>query len=201
MFSDATRTPIPPEAPPGTAGPLDANRQPAAAAADARAGAFGRIVALLLGSPRHQMLPLGVLNAHVVPPVALGQFAIASAQLPAMARPAEAGAAPAMAAPPADGALVDVAAAILWATVSPAVDQRLTESTDDILRVAANEWNCGEQPWIIEAIGDPRLISELIKRLVSQRFTEHPPKLRAVLPDGRIAVGRVEHRVEHDGAP
>ena len=87
-----------------------------------------------------------------------------------------------------------LAAAAWWAYVSPEVDQRLTASREPHLKLDPKEWRSGDQPWIIEAIGDPRIVSELVKTLAERHFTGKTAKLRAAMPDGRMAVGRLAAR-------
>ena len=143
------------------------------AAADTRAAAFGRILALLMASPRHSKMSLGEANVYVTPAVASGQIALIGAQQT-------------------EGGPMALAAAAWWAFVSADVDQRLTASREPFLKLEANEWQCGEQPWIIDAIGEPRLVNDLVKKLAERNFRGKPVKLRAILPDGRIAVGKLE---------
>ena len=145
------------------------------AAADARAAAFGRIIALLMASPRHGVMTLQQAHALVAPAIALGQIAI-------LGRPS------------ANTGSADMAAAALWAFVSPDVDARLTQSRDPFLALDASDWQSGDQPWIIEMVGNGEIINELVRRLADTTFAGKSAKLRAQLPDGRIAVGRVERK-------
>ena len=151
--------------------PSDAER----IAADARAAAFGRVVALLMASPRHSNMTLAQAQAFVAPAMALGQLAILGKQSGSSGGP-------------------DSAAAVWWAMVSPEVDERLTKSREPHLILAADEWRSGTQPWIIETIGNGEVINELVRRLAEQTFPDKPAKLRAHLPDGRVAVGRIERK-------
>lgn len=145
-------------------------------AADARAAAFGRIIALLMASPRHAGMTLGETQAFVAPAIAHGQLAILGKHV--------------------EGSGVsELAAAAWWAMVSPEVDERLTQSRDKLMTLGAADWRSGDQPWIVETIGEADLINELIKRLAERTFTGKPAKLRAHLPDGRTVVGRVERKV------
>lgn len=159
-------------APDGTAiGPSDNARL----AADARAAAFGRIIALLMASPRHAGMTLGETQAFVAPAIAHGQLAILGKHV--------------------EGSGVsELAAAAWWAMVSPEVDERLTQSRDAQLTLGTADWRSGDQPWIVETIGEADLINELIKRLAERTFNGKPAKLRAHLPDGRTVVGRVERK-------
>ncbi len=141
--------------------------------ADARAANLGRLVALLMISPRHAKLTVHDLNSYLAPALALGQFAVVAAK-------------------ETSGGPPKVAAAAWWAFVSTEVDQRLSASRDEFLNLAHNEWNSGTVPWIIEAVGDARVVNEMLKKIAQRNFKGATAKVRAVLPDGRIAVGRME---------
>jgi cytolysin-activating lysine-acyltransferase len=156
---------------PATGQPLTPDQQ--RAASDGRAATFGRMVALLMASPKHSTMTLADANALVGPAVGLGQFALVSAQQ-------------------AENGPLAVAAAIWWAFVSPEVDQRLTESRDPHLKLQPQDWRSGDQPWIIEAIGEAKVVNDMVGRLAEGLFKGKHAKIRAHLPDGRIAVGRLE---------
>ena len=140
---------------------------------DARAANLGRLVALLMISPRHSKMTVHDLNTYLAPALGLGQFAVVGAKDQSTGP-------------------TKVAAAAWWAFVSPEVDQRLTESREPFLTLAPDEWNSGPVPWIVEAIGEARVVNELLKQIATRNFKGATAKLRAVLPDGRIAVGRME---------
>lgn len=160
------------------AAPLDtAQSQRSAELAEQRAAAYGRIIALLSASPRHSGLSLRELNEFLSPAIALGQFAMVGAQ-------------------PQPGSAATVAAVAWWAFVSPDVDQRLSDSSSPFLHLEASEWRTGDQPWIIEAAGDAKMLGELFKILAERTFKDKPAKLRAAMQDGRIAVGRLEAKKE-----
>ena len=144
-------------------------------AAEHRAAIYGRILALLSVSARHSKLTLRELNALLTPAIALGQFAMISGSAD-------------------KGGPTALAGVAWWALVSPEVDKRLSESTSEFLHVENSEWKGGDQPWIIEAVGDQRVVGELLKKLSERTFKTKPAKLRAMMPDGRIAVGRLEHK-------
>lgn len=141
--------------------------------ADQRAAAFGRIMAMMTISPRHSKLTLREINNYLTPAVSLGQFAMVGAQSQ-------------------QGGPTALAAVAWWALVSPEIDKRLTDSRSEFLHLEGSEWKSGDQPWIIDAVGDQRVVSELLKMLAERTFKERPAKLRASMPDGRIAVGRLE---------
>lgn len=148
-----------------------------AEAAEHRAAAYGRILAMMSVSPRHNKLSLRELNGFLTPAIALGQFAMVGAQSP-------------------QGGPSSLAAVAWWAFVSPEVDKRLSDSTSEFLHVEGKDWKSGDQPWIIDAVGDQRVVGELLKMLAERTFKDKPAKLRAAMPDGRIAVGRLETKSE-----
>ncbi len=145
----------------------------AAESSDQRAAAFGRIMAIMSASNRHNKLTLRELNTYVTPAIALGQFAIVGAQQQ-------------------QGGPMAVAAVVWWALVSPEVDQRLTESTSEFLHVEGKDWKSGNQPWVIDTVGDPKIVGELLKKLAEGSFKASPAKIRAAMPDGRMAVGFIK---------
>lgn len=145
------------------------------AAADARAAAFGRIIALLIASPRHSAMTLQQAQALVAPAIALGQLAI-------------------LGKPPVSAGGGDMAAAAWWAFVSPEVDERLTQSRDPFLSLEPSDWQSGDQPWVVEMVGNGEVINELLRRLAETAFAGKSAKIRARLPDGRMAVGRIERK-------
>ncbi len=126
-------------------------------------------------------MTLAEANASIAPPLSLGQIAL-------------------MASKKQEGAPIALAAAAWWAYVSPEIDQRLTDSREPQLKLHPDEWRSGDQPWIIDAIGDPRIVSELVKTLAERHFRGKTAKLRAVMPDGRMAVGRLAPRTAEPGS-
>jgi cytolysin-activating lysine-acyltransferase len=82
----------------------------------------------------------------VVPALLTGQFSIAEAK----AQP--------------EGTTVPVGV-VLWASVSPEVDKRLSEQFTSPVRLRPDEWRSGDQIWLIDAAGDPRVLNGLMQRL------------------------------------
>jgi hemolysin-activating ACP:hemolysin acyltransferase len=135
--------------------------------------AFGDIVSVLMRSPGFKAMPLGELEAFVVPAVATGQFSVAQAQLKA------------------NGAVAPVGI-VLWASVSPEIDQRLTAEPDKPIRLQASEWRSGNVVWIVEAAGDRRVIAAQLKQLKAREWNGRMVKLRVRGQDGRPAVRTLE---------
>ncbi len=149
-----------------------------AAAAKQLAAAFGEVVTLLLRSPAERFLFVHDLEWLVLPAIIRGQFAIAEAQSK------ETGA-------------VSPVGVVLWAFVSPEVDQRLKEQPGDaMLRLSPNDWRSGEIPWIVLATGDGKVLGSLLQQVSSNVFKGKPATIRARGPDGKVMIGQLEAKPE-----
>ena len=131
--------------------------------------AFAQIVTILLRSPSHRHFAIADLEWLVVPPLTLGQFVIAEAKAQA------------------DGPGFPVAMA-LWATVSPETDQRLSENLTSPIRLRPDEWKSGDIMWLIDAVGEPRVLTGLVQQLAENAFKGRPIKLRQVGEGGKTIV-------------
>lgn len=180
----AAPPPPSPEPAPAAAAPAAAGPDPAPALSPEEAkrraamsrqvsAAFGDIVSVLMRSPGFKAMPLGELEAFVVPAVATGQFSVAQAQLKA------------------NGAVAPVGV-VLWASVSPEIDVRLAGAPDKPVRLQPNEWRSGDVIWIVEAAGDRRVIAAQLKRLTSAEWKGRVVKLRVRGQDGKPAVRVLE---------
>lgn len=137
------------------------------------AAALGEIVSLLMRSPTEKHHALSDLEWMVLPAVMTGQYAVADAQSKQT------------------GAVMPVGA-VLWAFVSPEIDRQLSETAVQPLKLKPQDWRSGEIPWIIMAIGDPKVLGGLLQNLAKNVFKDKPPKMRAKGPDGKVRVGRLE---------
>ena len=90
--------------------------------------AFAQIVTVLLRSPQHKHLALTDLEWLVFPPLTTGQFAVANVQAK-------------------EGGASMPAAIVLWASVSPEVDKKLSENLVGPMRLRPDEWKSGETLW------------------------------------------------------
>ena len=81
--------------------------------------------------------------------------------------------------------------AALWAFVSPEVDRRLIENIAAPIRLKMEEWKSGDIPWLVEAAGEPRVIEEMLKRLVHGPWAGRKVKMRARTKDGEFKVGLI----------
>ncbi len=160
-----------PEAAKPTLAPEDIKKR--AAAAKHVAASFGEIVTLLMRSAADKTVTLQDLEWMVVPGLLSGQFAVADAQSKET------------------GAVMPVGA-VLWAFVSAEVDQKLSAALDQNVRLQPNEWRSGDIPWIVLAIGDPKVLGGLLQQLSGSVFAKQSPKMRARGSDGKVAIGRLE---------
>lgn len=137
--------------------------------------AFGDIVMLLMRSQSERGRPLSDLEWMLVPAMQTGQFAVAEAQLK-------------------ETGIVAPLGAVLWANVSPEIDQRLASQLERPMKLEAGDWKSGEIPWIVAAFGEPKAVDQLLRQLSKSVFTEIPAKLRAQDKDGKPFVGRLEFK-------
>jgi cytolysin-activating lysine-acyltransferase len=126
--------------------------------------AFGDMVALLSISAVHKHYSLADLEWLLVPAVMNNQFAIAEANLQ-------------------NGQSVGVAF-VIWARVSDDVDNRLTQNPRYPIRLHPSEWKSGEIFWIIDGMGDPKLIQALIAKVAKDVFAGKTFKMVQPAPHG-----------------
>jgi hemolysin-activating ACP:hemolysin acyltransferase len=125
-------------------GDEEANRR--MAAARHVSATFGEIVTLLMRTPQYRGISLGDLESLVVPPLLSGQVSIATAQSKN------------------NGGTTPVGA-ILWARVSAEVAKRLASQAGKAIRLAPEEWQCGDIVWVVASAGESRVLSEMLKQL------------------------------------
>ena len=105
-----------------TLSPEEAQRR--AAATMRLSQRFAQVVTVLMRSPLHKHFSLADLEWLVVPPLLTGQCCVAEAKAP-------------------DGSGTPIAV-VLWASVSPEVDKRLSENLNTSVRLRPNEWKSGD---------------------------------------------------------
>jgi len=134
-----------------------------------RSAALGQIIAVLMRSPQHKFLTLADLEWLVFPPLVTGQFAIAEVR----AKDAAAGV---------------PAALVLWASVSAEVDKKLTENPGAPIKLRPDEWKSGDILWLIEAVGDARVVPQFLKELSEKALKGRSVKVRTRDKDGKAIV-------------
>jgi cytolysin-activating lysine-acyltransferase len=150
-------------------------RRKNAASSKRLTSAFGEIVSILMRSPKHQASTIADLEWLVVPPVVTGQFSLAEAQSKS-------------------NGLITPIAVVLWAAVSKDVDARLSDEPDKPIKLAPPEWKGGDIVWIVEALGEPRVLEAMMKQLASKQWAGKQVKLRARGKDGKMAVAVLGQR-------
>ena len=133
---------------------------------------FAQVVSVLMRSPVHKHFSLADLEWLVMPPLLTGQCRVAEAKT----QP--------------DGPGTPVAVA-LWASVSPEVDKRLSENLNAPVRLRPDEWKSGDILWLVEAVGDGRIVLPLLKQLDESVFKGQTAKMRARGADGKPTVSQL----------
>jgi cytolysin-activating lysine-acyltransferase len=139
------------------------------AAAMQHSFAFTQVVGVLMRSERYKNYTLADLEWLIIPALLAGQFRIGEVK-------AEKG----------DTTLP--AAVILWASVSPEVDQRLMQADTAAVRLQPDEWKSGDILWVLHSVGDTRFLRELFKKLAETTFKGREVKVRGRAQDGKPAV-------------
>jgi hemolysin-activating ACP:hemolysin acyltransferase len=135
--------------------------------------AFGQVVNIMMRSPAHKHLSLADLEWAAVPAVATGQFVLAEAQSKS-------------------NGIVAPVAVVMWASVSDDVDRRLASTPEMILRLSLPEWRSGPNLWVMDAIGEPRVIGTLIDRLINAEWKGRSAKMRTRSPEGKAVIATLE---------
>jgi hemolysin-activating ACP:hemolysin acyltransferase len=141
-----------------------------------RSAAFAQIVTVLMRAPLHKHLALSDLEWLVFPPLLTGQFSVAEVKSK-------------------DGKTRFPAAVVLWASVSADVDKRLSENLNAPIRLRPDEWRSGEILWLVEAIGDARVVHGLLKQLAGSVFKDREVKVRA-RDGGRLVLKTLRQMLE-----
>jgi hemolysin-activating ACP:hemolysin acyltransferase len=138
--------------------------------------AFAQIISVLMRSPHYKHYTLGDLEWLVLPPLLTGQFSIA-----------EAGAK--------EGGPKFPVAVVLWASVSAEVDKRLSENLAARIRLRPDEWRSGDILWLVDALGDGRIVTPLLKRLGESVWKGREVKTQTVGEGGKPQIKRLSDRL------
>lgn len=141
---------------------------------------FANIVAVLMRDPGFQNLRLADLEWLVLPAIMSGQWRLAQSKIGPDGKVAD------------DGVLFPSAVA-LWASVSPEIDQRLSENLDKPLLLKSHEWLSGDVLWLVAAAGDRKVVPAFLKQLAATDFKGKQVKARVTGPDGKIVVRTLRH--------
>lgn len=166
---------------PSGGAPASDESQRRAAIAQRRSLAFRQIVTVLMRTSTHKHLALADLEWLVFPPLLTGQFSVASVKSK-------------------DGKTTLPAAVALWASVSADVDKRLSENLNAPVRLRPDEWRSGEVLWLVEALGDERIVPTLLKQLCESTFKGKDVKVRARGDQGQMAVKSLRAAIDAQGS-
>jgi hemolysin-activating ACP:hemolysin acyltransferase len=139
---------------------------------------FAQVVSVLMRDPHYRKMPLADLERLVLPPLMLGQFAVAHA--PTRSMPSRTGTAQA---DQSRKQLIPVAVA-LWARVSGEIDRVLSENIAKPLQLRVGDWASGTHTWITTVAGNERALPRFLAQLQEKEFKRVPVNLRRHGPDG-----------------
>jgi hemolysin-activating ACP:hemolysin acyltransferase len=125
--------------------------------------AFGSVMAMCMRSKVHRRRTLADLEATVAPALLNGQFSLAEMKHQQ------------------NGSVTPIAA-VLWASVSDDVDRRIAVEG---FRLQPSEWNSGKIIWVVEVVGDGRMLKAMVKRLREKAWKGRVVKICARGADGK----------------
>ncbi|UPJ41804.1 toxin-activating lysine-acyltransferase [Bradyrhizobium sp. 40] len=123
------------------------------------ATAFTKAIGVLMRSPHYREYTIGDLEWLLIPAIANGQYRFASAQTEA------------------DDSRVLPAAIVLWALVSPQIDQGLTAAANFRPKLDPADWMSGDIPWLVHAAGEERFVYLVVKDLLQTTFKNRKVKI------------------------
>lgn len=129
-----------------------------------QAQVFASAVAVMMRDPRTRDLRVKDLEYLLVPAVAARQCVIARG---AMGR----------------GPVIPVGVA-LWARVSDAVDKRLASGLDKPIALKPDEWQSGQNHWIVLLAGEAKMLPGFLRELLVKDLKGKAVKMRAGTKDG-----------------
>jgi hemolysin-activating ACP:hemolysin acyltransferase len=112
---------------------------------------LGEITSVLMRSKQHRLMSLAELEGLTLPAIRTGQYSMAEAQSKS------------------NGQTVPVGV-VFWASVSPEVNSRLTDAADRPVQLTPDEWSRGDSLWLIDAVGDPKVIQAMLKTLKEKQW-------------------------------
>lgn len=143
------------ELPPGV---VDKIRTQAASLRNATA--FVQAIGVFMRSQHYRAYTIGDLEWLLIPAITNRQYRIAEARLDQ-----------------ADGGRALPAGIVLWAMVSPEVDQRLMEEKNGTPKLQPAEWTSGDIPWLVHAAGESRFVRPIVKDLMETTFKDRKVKV------------------------
>lgn len=134
-------------------------------AAQRAAGVLGNVVSAMMRTPGFAAHTIADLEWLVAPAIATGQYSLAQARVKATGE-------------------IRTIGVLLWASVSDAVDARLSAASDVGIRLTPDEWRSGDNVWIVEGIGERSVIARQIRQLRQSAWSGRPVKIKVRGQDG-----------------
>jgi hemolysin-activating ACP:hemolysin acyltransferase len=128
--------------------------------------ALGQIITLMLQLPNYRHFSLSDLEWMVLPPLRLGQVAMAETK------------------PDPSGSRQPMAV-MFWANVSTEVDKRISSNLAAPIRLRPDEWRSGDIIWIADMIGDMSAGHALVKNVLDTTLAGRTVRVRSLDSDGR----------------
>lgn len=147
---------------------------------------FGEMVTLLMRSPHYKHYSLADLEWLVIPALLNNQFLVVEAQLKKNPNLGEEGEGKV----PLAHQRIPVAVA-LWARVSKDVDEKISKKIDVPIKLRPDEWNSGEINWLVDIVGEPKILEGLYNKLRDDVFKGEVFKVRASDKDGNIIIKEI----------
>ncbi len=172
-FEQIVQPPPPPVSTPNVAGPQASTRpneevERRAERSKAAAAMLGQAITVLMRDARYRSMSLADVERLLLPSLVTGQFSLVEG--------------------PRGTNGVPSLGLLTWAEVSPEVDQRLSTSNASPVQLEPKDWRSGNILWIMEAVGDRRLNSEVLKQLRAKKWPGRGLKIRSRGQDGAIQV-------------
>ena len=139
--------------------------------------AFGYIVAIYMRSKTHRELRLVEVENVIGPAIATGQFSLAESTHK-------------------ETGLVTPTAVVIWASLSDALEHEISAHPEKPLALKATDWKSGNNIMVVEALGDQRVVSSIMHRLLQGAWKGHSTKIRVKGQDGKIGVYKLAQKAD-----
>ena len=130
---------------------------------------LGKAVSILMFSKNYQDMTLQQLTRVILPVLVANQYVIVEAQSD-------------------EHEVTSPVGLLLWARVSDELDQAMIDNADRQPRLNGRQWYSGENYWIIETIGKPKIVQAMIQKMVSGPFKDKRFKFRTRNSDGSLDI-------------
>ena len=146
------------------------------------AESFAQIVAVFMRDRNFRTLTIAELEWLVLPPIMVGQFALAHAPTGRHSAKGE------KVKSQQNGAAHVPVAVALWARVSPSIDRALSENLDKAIKLQAADWASGDRLWLLALAGDHSVFPRFLAQLGEKDFQGRQVKMRKRTPEGKVVI-------------